>query len=81
MTDPRGRAGFDAFDRAVKQVVNDPATMHIQGTYRGQPAMLNYNPKSGLYVIQIPDRRFISGWKLSPEQAAYVLNEGKLGGD
>lgn len=81
VTDSRWRAGFDASDRAVKHVLNDPATMHIQGTYRGQPAIIDYNPKSGLCVIQTPDGRFISGWRLNYEQAAYVLNEGKLGGD
>jgi hypothetical protein len=80
VSDPRGRTGFDNFDRAVKQVVDDPATLHIQGTFRGQPAILNYNPDSGLCVIQSPDGKFISGWKLDPEQAANVTSRGTLGG-
>jgi hypothetical protein len=80
VSDPRGRAGFDNFDRAVTQVVDDPATLHIQGTFRGQPAILNYNPNSGLCVIQSPDGKFISGWKLDPEQAANVTSRGTLGG-
>jgi Colicin D len=80
VTDPRGSAGFDNFDSAVKQVVDDPATLHIQGTFRGQPAILNYNPDSGLCVIQSPDGKFISGWKLDPEQAANVTSRGTLGG-
>lgn len=78
VTDPRGRAGFGNFDRALKQFVDDPATMHIQGTFRGQPAILNYNPDSGLCVIQKPDGTFISGWKLSPEQTHNVLTRGSL---
>jgi hypothetical protein len=81
VTEPLGRAGFDAFIDALKQLVDDPGTLHIQGTYRGQPAILNYNPNSGLCVIQTPDGKFISGWKLSPGQASYVLSEGTLGGD
>jgi hypothetical protein len=80
VSDPRGRTGFDNFDRAVKQVVDDPATLHIQGTFRGQPAILNYNPNSGLCVIQSPDGKFISGWELDPEQAANVMSRGTLGG-
>jgi Colicin D len=78
VNDPRGRAGFDKFDSALKQLVDDPDTLHIQGTYRGQPAILNYNPDSGLCVIQSPDGRFISGWKLSPGQVQNVLTRGSL---
>jgi hypothetical protein len=78
---PRGRAGFDAFEKALQQVVDDPNTLHIQGTYRGQPVILNYNPDSGLCVIQSRDGSFISGWKLTSQQATYVLSEGTLGGD
>jgi colicin D len=81
VTEPRGRAGFDAFEKALKQVVDAPETLHIQGTYRGGPVILKYNPNSCLCVIQAPSGRFISGWKLSPGQAAYVLSEGALGGD
>jgi hypothetical protein len=78
VTEPRGRAGFDNFDRALKRVVDDPATMHIQGMYRGQPAILNYNSDSGLCVIQSPDGKFVSGFELSPAQIANVLNRGIL---
>jgi hypothetical protein len=80
VTDPRGRAGFDKFENALKAVVDDPSTMHIQGTYRGQPAILNYNPGSGVCVIQSPDGQFISGFKLSPGQVQNVLGKGSLGG-
>jgi hypothetical protein len=80
VTDPRGSSGFDKFDKALKQVVDDPKTMHIQGTYRGQPAILNYNPDTGVCVIQSPDGSFISGWKLSPIQVQNVLGTGALGG-
>lgn len=80
VTDPRGSTGFNNFDNAVKQLVDDPATLHIQGTFRGQPAILNYNPASGLCVIQSPDGKFISGWKLDAGQAENVTNRGTLGG-
>lgn len=80
VTDPRGSAGFNKFDDALKQFVDDPATVHISGEYRGNPAILNYDPKTGLCVIQAPDGSFVSGFKLSPEQLQHVMNGGKLGG-
>ncbi|WP_428342353.1 colicin D domain-containing protein [Mycobacterium sp.] len=80
VTDPRGRAGFDKFENALKAVVDDPSTVHIQGTYRGQPAILNYNPDSGVCVIQSPGGQFVSGFKLSPGQVQNVLGRGSLGG-
>lgn len=42
--------------------------------------LLNYDPDSGLCVIQSPDGKFISGWMLDPEQAANVMSRGTLGG-
>lgn len=54
--------------------------MHINGTYRGEPAILNYNSNNGLVVVQSPTGEFISGWRVSPAQATNILNQGKLGG-
>jgi len=78
VTAPRGRAGFDEFEQAVRSQVQDPATIHIDGTYRGDPAIINYNPNTGLAVIQKPSGEFVSGWRLSPEQATNVLQRGSL---
>lgn len=78
VTEPKGRAGFDAFDDAVRRLVDDPSTLHIQGTYRGDPAIINYNPNTGLAVIQRPTGEFVSGWKLDPDQVRYVLERGSL---
>ena len=79
VTDPRGRAGFDNFARALKQFIDDPVTMHIQGTFHGQPAILNYNPDSGLCVIQNLDGTFVSAWKLSPATGLARGEWGALG--
>lgn len=76
--EPRGKAGFDEFEQAIRSQVQDPATVHINGSYRGDPAIINYNPDTGLAVIQKPSGEFISGWRLSPEQAANVLERGSL---
>jgi hypothetical protein len=78
VTEPRGRAGFDALEKAVSDQVNDPATMHIAGTNRSSPAILNYKPSTG--VLQSPTGEFISGWRVSQAQATNILNQGKLGG-
>lgn len=78
VTEPRGKSGFDAFERAVRSQIEDPATLHISGTYRGDAAIINYNPNSGLAVIQKPSGEFVSGWRLSPEQVANVVERGCL---
>jgi hypothetical protein len=78
VTEPRGKSGFDEFEQAVRSQVDDPATLHINGTYRGDPAIINYNPNTGLAVIQKPSGEFVSGWRLSPEQAVNVLQRGSL---
>ena len=78
VTAPRGREGFDEFERALLSQIQNPATLHIDGTYRGEPAIINYNPNTGLAVIQKPSGEFVSGWRLSPEQAKNVLQRGSL---
>jgi hypothetical protein len=78
ITEPRGKAGFDEFEQALRSQIKDPATVHINGSYRGDPAIINNNPNTGLAVIQKPSGEFISGWRLSPEQATNVLQRGSL---
>jgi hypothetical protein len=78
VTQPRGSAGFDAFEKALLEQVSDPATLHINGTYSGDPAIINYNPNTGLAVIQKSSGEFVSGWRLSHEQATNVLQRGSL---
>jgi colicin D len=78
ITAPRGSVGFDEFEQALRSQIQDPATLHINGTYRGDAAIINYNPNTGLAVIQKPSGEFVSGWRLSPEQASNVLQRGSL---
>jgi hypothetical protein len=80
VSEPRGNAGFDAFKKAVQEQVSDPSTMHISGMYRNNAAILNYNPSTGTVVVQSPTGEFVSGWLVSPAQAANILNRGRLGG-
>ena len=76
--DPKGSEGFERFANALKQFVHDPSTLHIKGTFKGQQVILNFNPDSGLCVIQDLDGSFRSAWKLGPEQAQNVLTRGSL---
>lgn len=77
----RGREGFDEFEKALKDFVEHPDTIHNEnGTYRKDPAILHYNPESGLVVVQKPDGAFVSGWKMTEKQLKYVENGGDLGG-
>jgi hypothetical protein len=80
VTEPRGRAGFDAFENAIKHHVDDPSTLHIEGLYRGDAAIFNYNATTGLVVVQSTDGAFVSGWRVTETQARYILEQGKLGG-
>jgi hypothetical protein len=78
VTESRGKAGFDEFEQAIRSQIQDPATIHVNGTYRGDPAIINYNPNTGLAVVQKPSGEFVSGWRLSPEQVTNVLQRGSL---
>jgi colicin D len=78
ITESRGNGGFQQFEQAVKSHVDNPSTLHINGTCRGDAAIINYNPNTGLAVIQKPNGEFVSGWRLSSQQATNVLLKGGL---
>jgi hypothetical protein len=73
-------ANLQAFDDAIRNHVQSPATQKIVGTYRGDPVNIDVDPATELAVITDPADNFISGWKLSAQQLWHVLNGGKLGG-
>jgi RHS repeat-associated protein len=76
----RGASGFDAFGKAVDSFVADSGTVRVVGTYRGSPAILNYNPATAQVVVQATDGTFVSGWQMSPAQLQNVITNGSLGG-
>lgn len=78
VTEPRGKEGFQKLENAVNEHVDSSSTIHIDGTYRGDSAILHYNSDSGLVVVQKPSGEFVSGWKLSPEQTKNVRERGSL---
>jgi hypothetical protein len=67
------------FVDAMKQHVNSAGTQVIQGTYRTTIQTINYfNQGTGLNVFTDTENNFISGWKLSVQQAYYLLQKGNL---
>lgn len=80
VTEGRGAAGFDAYGKAIDSFVQDPSTTRILGTYRGGPAILNYNASTAQVVVQATDGTFISGWQMNPAQLQNVIERGSLGG-
>ena len=78
VSEPRGRKGFVAVEKAVKDVVAEPETVHILGTYRGHPTILCYNEARHLVVIQSRGGRYISGWALNQKQEANIVSRGSL---
>lgn len=78
ITAPRGRPGFDAFSTALESFVRSPDTVHIQGTYRGEPVILNYDKNRHLVVVQSRDGQFISGWSVSEKQKENIVGRGRL---
>ena len=80
VTLPRGKEGFIAMGQAAEAFVRSPETTHVLGTYRAQPAVLNFNLATGQVLVQRPDGTFWSVWKLRPTQLWWVLKKGSLGG-
>ena len=74
------KANLAKFEAALQQHVASGDTMHIDGSYRGQDAILHVDPNTRLAVITDMAENFVSGWRLSPQQLEYVLTKGKLGG-
>ena len=74
------KANGEAYEKALRDHMSDPNTQQISGTYRGQPAEIYYNSKTGNAVITDKAGNYISGWKLSTDQVQHVLTSGKLGG-
>ena len=74
------KATLAQYEAAIRSTVVDPSTSVIHGTYRGQAATIYFNQKSGLGVIVDPKGNFVSGWKLTPQQAQHLKCSGKLGG-
>lgn len=67
------------FQDALLDHVVSPDTHLLEGTYRNTMSVRHYyNPTTGNNVMFDLDGNFISGWKLSPQQAQHLLTHGNL---
>ena len=76
----RGSAAFSQFGKKVDAFVNARSTLRVVGTYRGNPAILNYNGASRLVVVQSPNGAFVTGFRMSEGQLQNVVARRSLGG-
>lgn len=56
------------FEAAIQTHVASPNTVHIDGSFRGDSAILHVDPNTGLTVITDKAGNFLSGWRLSSQQ-------------
>ena len=57
------------FKQALKDFVDQPYTIKVQGTYRGQPVTLYTDRGYSKVVLVSPGGEFVSGWKLNAHQS------------
>ena len=74
------RSAAELYRNALQAHIDNPSTIAIEGSYRGEPVTHLFNPTTNLDVIRDADGSFLSGWKLNAQQAQNVLATGKLGG-
>jgi hypothetical protein len=75
---PYSKSNAQAFKSALEKHMQSPDTQTIAGHYRGDAALFNVKPSTGVTVIQKTTGEFVSGWKLSPEQLQHVMTNGRL---
>lgn len=78
VTEPRGADGFEAFEKALNDFVDSDSTTTVVGTFKGAPAVLNYDQSTSQVVIQSPNGEFVSGWVMTPQQLQHVIQRGSL---
>jgi len=74
-----GKGAAEEFKEVLSAHVADPGTRAIFGTYRGTQEVTHFfNPQTGLNVMRDADGSFVSGWKLSGDQAKNLLLHGNV---
>ncbi len=68
----------EQFKQALKDFVDQPDTLKIQGTYRGQPVTLYTDPSYSRVVLVSPSGEFVSGWKLNADQGNNLMQRHSL---
>ena len=75
--DSCNRANINAYrEKLIKHLKSEKTTL-IDGKYRNQEVEHYLNPETGLNII-VKEGKFLSAWKLTPEQLTNVLEFGTL---
>jgi hypothetical protein len=75
----KGKAGFEAFENAIRKHCLKDTTVVMQGTYRGNISVHHlFDPETGLNVMRKENMEFLSGWKLSAEQIENLFRTGNI---
>lgn len=73
------RANAQLFEQALRyHVYNNPNTVRIVGTYRGEAAIHYVDPTTRLHVMTYPNGSLWSARNLRPEQFQNVMQRGSL---
>ncbi|MEN3541278.1 DNRLRE domain-containing protein [Microbispora sp. ZYX-F-249] len=78
---PYNKVNGQSFIRAIEQLVKNPGTRQIKGTFRGQAA-IHFVDDTGLHASFAADGpnvgEYLGGWRSSGDQLTYLLRDGKL---
>lgn len=65
--------------QALREFIDSPETVRVASVrYRGEPAVIHYDPRRRIAVVFRPDGRFRSGWRLTAAQYYDLVNLGAL---
>ena len=68
----------EQFRQALKDFVDQPDTLKVQGTYRGQPVTFYTDPSYGKVVLVSPGGEYVSGWTLNTDQSGNLRQRHSL---
>jgi hypothetical protein len=79
VTGPWSAANGALFEQALQDHINDPATVQIQGTYRGALNVTHYyDLVTHRNVMVDAADELVSGWRLSVQQVSHLLVSGNV---
>ena len=58
--------------------MDDSCDCEVMGKYKGQPAVLSFEPESRIVVIQDPRGVFVSVWRADSDQYKNLIVRGSL---
>jgi hypothetical protein len=71
-------ANGSRFEQTLRSHVENPATLRIVGTYRGQPVIHYLDPTTRLNVLTDRGGGFISAWRVTEAQLMNLWHRGSL---